>query len=72
MDTVIYQQEGATPHCSNAEVPKVRPVGRIYAALVGLITYLRYIAYDHRRNFVVKCGGTTCCETNTVLGSMQK
>jgi len=26
----------------------------------------------HGRNFVVKCGGTAWCETNTVLGSMSE
>jgi len=26
----------------------------------------------HGRNFVVKCGGTTGCETNIVIGSMEK
>jgi len=27
---------------------------------------------NHGRNFVVKCGGTAWCETNIVIGSMQK
>jgi len=29
-------------------------------------------SYQHGRNFVVKCGGTAWCETNTVIGSMHK
>ena len=28
--------------------------------------------HKHGRNFVVKCGGTPWCETNIVIGSMQK
>ena len=31
-----------------------------------------YPFYIHGRNFVVKYGGTTWCETNIVIGSMQK
>ena len=30
------------------------------------------MSYKHGRNFVVKCGGATWCETNIVIGSIQK
>jgi len=29
-------------------------------------------SWAHGRNFVVKCEGTAWCETNIVIGSMQK
>ena len=32
----------------------------------------KMVRHTHGRNFVVKCGGTPWCETNIVIGSMQK
>jgi len=40
----------------------------------GFIRTVQHIHYHmkHGRNFVVKCGGAAWCETNIVIGSMQK
>jgi len=36
------------------------------------LSLIKYDTNNHGRNFVVKCGGTAWCETNIVIGSMQK
>jgi len=36
------------------------------------IKHISYVIFDHGRNVVVKCGRTAWCETNIVIGLMQK
>jgi len=66
VSSIYSMLENSTKHCSFTAFPK----RLIQFSEIEILS--SFFTSHHERNFVVKCGGTPWCETNIVIGSMQK